>query len=256
MESLIKKLQPTPSSPNTDESEAPAEKWVPCKNKCGEEVLARWDTTVKTEGQWVYAYKSICSTCEEKDRRKARLGDLMARAGIMAREMNYRMENFPVIEATRPVFSQVSKMLTAERPLQNFFIWGLPGRGKTRLAVSLINSAMEQGATASFLPINSWLAEVRRDVMDSSNEIDQIDTVLASDFIVVDDFGAHKSTEWSMQFLDLFFDKFYRMDRGGLIVTCNFDLREIAKNFSDRIASRIREMCERIEMPGQDWRCR
>lgn len=74
------------------------------------------------------------------------------------------------------------------------------------------------------------------------------------DYLILDDLGAEKSTEWAIQMLYLLIDRRERAGNNRIIVTSNLSLDEIAERLSDRIASRIGGMCKIIKFSAKDYR--
>ena len=77
---------------------------------------------------------------------------------------------------------------------------------------------------------------------------------MSAQFLVMDDLGADRLTDFALEGLYLMIDRWYRRQKKGLVITSNFDLGRIAESVDDRIASRIAGMCEVIHMTGEDRR--
>ena len=71
--------------------------------------------------------------------------------------------------------------------------------------------------------------------------------------LILDDMGAEKTSEWSIQTLYSIIDRRYR-DEKQTLITSNLTLDEIAEKVGDRIASRIAGMCKVVEIKGKDRR--
>jgi DNA replication protein DnaC len=72
-------------------------------------------------------------------------------------------------------------------------------------------------------------------------------------FLVLDDFGIQRGTDWEMEMLYELVDARYAEER-FTVVTTNQDLDEIRKMSHGRIYSRLVEMCYMIPMQGIDYR--
>jgi DNA replication protein DnaC len=71
--------------------------------------------------------------------------------------------------------------------------------------------------------------------------------------LVLDDLGAEKTSEWSLQTLYTIIDRRYREER-QTIITSNLSLDELASQVDDRIASRLSELCRVVRLAGEDRR--
>jgi DNA replication protein DnaC len=137
---------------------------------------------------------------------------------------------------------------------------GGPGTGKTHLAIAIFRYLVSVGHIDSgyrdwfeyhgdhyqvadhkalFMPVPELLAEIRATYNDrDKDEQELIDRVSSVDFLILDDLGAEKSTEWSISTLYLIIDKRYRA-MNPTIATTNLSIDEIGQSLSRRIASRL-----------------
>jgi len=121
---------------------------------------------------------------------------------------------------------------------------GSPGTGKTHLAVAILRelvreSKIRRDAHARFVPVPELLAEIRASYRDDGpDERDIMDRYSQLPYLVLDDLGAEKTTEWSITTLYLIIDRRYR-DMRPTVVTTNLTLDQIAGTLSERISSRL-----------------
>ncbi len=146
---------------------------------------------------------------------------------------------------------------------KSYFITGAVGSGKTTLACKLLLDIAEReyllnkpvlGITA-FWSVPTLLQDIRAcyNSDDRGQEISLIDSLIKTPWIVLDDLGAEKTTEWVLQTLYLVINSRYDAER-GTIITSNLSLDELAEKLGDRIASRIAGMSEIITMSDIDYR--
>lgn len=152
------------------------------------------------------------------------------------------------------------------------YLTGKAGTGKTHLAVALLkHEAMtppeimfnaDSGhftlalhSKPRFISVPDLLMSIRTSFKPDSTvrEHDVILPYLTSDMIVMDDLGAEKTSDWSIQTLYTVFDQRYR-EMKKTIITSNLSLDEIASRIGDRIASRIAGMCRVFTLTGKDRR--
>ena len=149
------------------------------------------------------------------------------------------------------------------------FIWGGRGVGKSHLAVALMREQLSEIAyevaegvqprlmkntVPVFITIPDLFFKIKQAYGNGvETEADIIDKYTAVDFLVLDDFGAEKVSEWSLQLLYILIDRRYR-ELKKTIMTSNMPLDELAIRLDDRIASRIAGMCEVLKLKGKDRR--
>ncbi len=99
---------------------------------------------------------------------------------------------------------------------------GPHGSGKTHLAAAIAAYMMEHGRTVAWLPINHFLARLRRSFDPESDfeEDELLTTAKRADLCILDDLGKQNRTPWSDATLFDFIDQ--RTGEGqGLLVTSN-----------------------------------
>lgn len=73
-------------------------------------------------------------------------------------------------------------------------------------------------------------------------------------FLILDDFGFDKATDWNSELLFLLVDYRY-VNKLPTIFTSNFSFNELKKNnYDERMVDRIGEMCEIIKLNGKNKR--
>ncbi len=154
------------------------------------------------------------------------------------------------------------------------FIQGATGTGKTHLACAILREMISQNLYQHWKTrdVESYLHTVFvslpeffqliRDtfnrVQDDKEKTDFINEKFLNIFtnyewIVLDDLGVQKPTEWVVEMLYVYVEQRYVTQR-PIILTSNLSLDEIALRYDDRIASRIREMCTHVQLEGRDRR--
>jgi DNA replication protein DnaC len=204
----------------------------------------------------------LCETCqgavdaerreaEAQQARRERAGRLrnidylLAVAGVPLRWRSCARENF---QGRAP----------AKAPA---FITGPVGTGKTHLAVAFLREMLiERGAEAGrFLRVVNLFAEIRECFRRDSATTEMGLLRRYGDqvyFLVLDDLGAEKETEYVEQTLYDLIDRRY----GNMLptlITSNLSLEEIAehyRNHGDRLVSRIIGMGHVMALSGKDHR--
>lgn len=148
----------------------------------------------------------------------------------------------PMTRMQRVVRSGLSKGL---------FLHGTTGSGKTYTLHAIRNQIQGGGMhVENFVE----LLEELKDRMAENKPIKSVlDSLLEKDYVFIDDIGAEKDSEWVQDRLYVIINRIYVGERTPFLAT-NLSLEEFTSRYSERITSRIMEMCEVIEMPNVDRR--
>lgn len=164
--------------------------------------------------------------------------------------------------------------------LKSLFIYGPCGCGKSTLAAMSLLYHSEQfhcslkrraaGKSLKFITLPQLLLELRKSYgrrpehsvgtralsSPSDSEEKQIERYKSIDILVLDDFGAEKTTDWSLTMLYLILSHRYEYNK-VTILTSNLSLDELTNQLGDaRLTSRIGGWCTLIHMKGEDKRKR
>ncbi|MEW6755577.1 MAG: ATP-binding protein [Candidatus Latescibacterota bacterium] len=158
------------------------------------------------------------------------------------------------------VLVQVGDLLgSSEEPRRGFLFHGCAGSGKTLLGCIILNELMVRwGKPARFLNLSRKYFERLRDTYSAESahygQTWQIMEELCSlPFLMLDDFGTQRGTDWEMEMLYNLVDARYGDERFTLITT-NRPLSELGELSQGRIHSRLTEMCRFVGMDGLDFR--
>lgn len=139
------------------------------------------------------------------------------------------------------------------------FISGKAGIGKTTLAICSMIHHMEQYFTTAkhfskdktfwFETTTEMIQKLRQSFkLSHQEEVELLDKYKNVDFLILDDFGVEKSTDWAYSVLYLIVNHRYEEDK-ITIFTSNMNLEQLAeKNNDERITRRINDWCRKIEL--------
>ncbi len=139
---------------------------------------------------------------------------------------------------------------------KSYFIFGEAGTGKTLYSVALVREILRRNylggrcLVARFITFDDILLEIRSSFNQDSvaRERDIIDRYRQADWLILDDFGASKQSDWTYQVLYSIINYRYEYLK-PVIITSNFSLPQLAEKLGDdRTVSRLLSMCNRIEM--------
>ena len=193
---------------------------------------------------------------KEEQERKEYTEKLRNRAFSDVRLKGWTFEND---DRSNPHISSVAK-----KYVQHFFdmqqrgkgllLYGGVGTGKTYIAACIVNALVEHGTSCKLTNFsrlaNEWMA---REFTEKQNFLDGLNTY---DLLVIDDLGSERSTDFMNELIYSVIDTRHKSGK-PLIVTTNLsgdNLKHPADIHSERVFSRLFEMCIPIEVKGTDRR--
>lgn len=152
-----------------------------------------------------------------------------------------------------------------ETTKESCYVTGACGTGKTHLAISALKyfvqqipchqfvTIMDDYINAIFITVPELLMKIR-----SCFSLDKCEETIVNKysnvpFLVLDDLGVEKGSEWALQTLYIIINNRYS-NCLQTVITSNFSIEEIGIKLGDRIASRIAGMCDVVELTGTDRR--
>lgn len=134
---------------------------------------------------------------------------------------------------------------------KGMFINGPTGTGKTFILHALKNRLIDIRLKAK---VHNWvelLLELRQRASEGylREEIGQ----LCDGILMIDDLGAEKRSEWSQEIIYTLVNRCYEYEV-PLFVATNLTHEQFQEVYGDRIYSRLIEMCEKVELSGEDKR--
>lgn len=128
---------------------------------------------------------------------------------------------------------------------------GDSGTGKTFTSSCIANYLMDNGKTVLVINFGLYLNRVKREWAEAENDI--LNFVKLCDLLVIDDFGGERNTEFAIEKAFLLIDTRYRSEK-PMIITTNLSLYQLERKFTNRIRSRLEEMCYTIKVNTKDRR--
>jgi DNA replication protein DnaC len=133
------------------------------------------------------------------------------------------------------------------------YLFGGVGTGKTHLAVGAMRVLIERGFRGEFVNARSFVMQCQTAFRQKESAREIVDEILHhADFLILDDLGSEKSTEYVRQSLLHLVDECYSR-QVVLVVTSNCGF-EALNQLDERIASRLAEMCDRVKFDEADYR--
>jgi len=138
-------------------------------------------------------------------------------------------------------------------------IYGQPSIGKTHLAAALTRRELQHhvdhnGIQACWANAHDILAEIRDtyNKHKADTEVDLIKNYVKFSYLVIDDLGAEKNSEWAMATICNIIDHRMNLDK-VTVITSNLGIAEIAETMDSRIAARLMSFVV-VHYKGRDRR--
>ncbi len=148
---------------------------------------------------------------------------------------------------------EFSEKYKSRETKKGLYFYGHAGSGKTHLASAIGNKLMET-AKVRFVTAPEILLQIKKSFNTNIND-EYLDRLSYTELLMIDDLGSEKPTEWVQETLFVLIDRRYT-NYLPTIFTSNFSLDQLKERLGYRIASRIAEMSEVVELKASDYRIR
>ncbi|OFI06627.1 DNA replication protein DnaC [Clostridium acetireducens DSM 10703] len=149
----------------------------------------------------------------------------------------------------------VSKMWTFienfSNSIENFLFYGNSGTGKTFLSHCIAKEILDRGYLVVYRTSDNLLQDLK-EIKFRGNEYLN-DMLINCDLLIIDDLGSEQINDFSKTELFNFLNK-KLLKRKKMIISTNFSLEDILKNYSERISSRIIGDFNLCKFYGEDIR--
>jgi DNA replication protein DnaC len=221
--------------------------------ECKRSLTAEWDTYQK---RWTYpgrAKNGLCVSCERKRQIKEKIQEYLTKAGVPPRYIHCSFGNFKITKENEWVV-KVCKSYVLD-PTGNLLMYGKCGTGKTHMAVAVTKELLLASRKVLFTSMADLTFEIKKAFRDKAENTEEelIARYLEYEYLVLDDFGIEKTTEWVQQTANYLICK---RDNNNMptIVTSNLSPADIGKVYGDRVASRLIGDYGAIHCTGPDYR--
>ena len=202
---------------------------------------------------------------ERNRREKLRIARLFSSARIPRAYEGDTFADYTVTDGNRKAVESARWVLDGG---SGVFLYGVRGTGKTKLAAIIANERARAGSPVLFASVPDLMADIRASFA-SGGTSERVQAVKEAPFLVLDDLGAEKMTEWVGEQLFCIVNHRYN-EQLPTVVTSNYSPTQVIAHMAtvdargkviddmqgQRIMSRIYGMCERVEIRGADWRMR
>lgn len=132
------------------------------------------------------------------------------------------------------------------------YIYGDYGCGKTFGAACLANRLLDMGESV----LMSTFSRLERMIFDSEDKNMTISEIMGYNFLILDDFGAERKTEYQLEMLYTIIDERYKSGK-PIILTSNIPFDALMKPQhaqEGRIYERVVQMCQPLKKAGKSRR--
>ena len=204
----------------------------------------------------------------------SRADRLLESAKIPLRYAHCELDNFdPLPSRDRSIEKAklIAEKFVEEYPMSPPFgllFVGPQGVGKTHLAVGILRRLMQQKSVAClFCTFPELLKEIQNSYnpISESSELSLLAPILETEVLVLDELGAQNPSTWVKDTVGYVLNYRYNENKVTILTTNFLDRDEstipkpgspdsLAQRISDRMRSRLYEMCKTVLMTGKDFR--
>lgn len=191
---------------------------------------------------------NLCSECHAAAQEKRRLTQIrrniqneLKLRGVRGKYLRCSFENFEYVTDQTLKAAKELENLKTPPPIPITLTSAISGTGKTHLAVSTLRGLLLRGYENSAFVSSPWLfLDIKRsyDGAGGMSEEDVINKYCTYDFLIIDDIGAERVSDWALQLWYMIIDRRDAEER-CTVFTSNLSIAEIAQSMSPRIASRM-----------------
>lgn len=214
---------------------------------------------------WILGPEDVARPCECRARRLERGRGRGISSVIPPRYRGVSFDRPPVSDMARDLKTKIAvneaKAFVEELDSRldqgrGLWLFGDTGTGKTTLAMLISKAALEAGRTVAIYSLPKLLARIRR-TYDSEPGGDSylsfFERLTSVDLLHIDDLGAEKRSDWVLEQLYALVNERYEAER-SILITTNLPHPELEEQIGSRTVSRLTQMCDEIEVRGEDRR--
>ena len=217
---------------------------------------------IKDENGYEYAKECDCGLVE-KDRQDSKLRFASIPETYKEVELRDMTTRYYLKKESKDTFKAAAELIkwylsNLEDNVQNgkgIYFWSeTKGSGKTMLAAALANELINKHKRfVKFATSLDILDEIRAtyDPHNEEQESKLLSDLTTTDFLIIDDFGTERPSEWAGEKFYQIVNKRY-INKKVTFYTSNYDLKTL--KYDDRITNRMRERTYLVHFPEESVR--
>lgn len=198
---------------------------------------------------------------ETQKRSQDKINNLFRDAKIPDRYQEANWEDYHITKDNQAAINAAYEVIENQTGV---IFYGHRGSGKTMLASIIANELTKKGQPVLFTSMPELFDNIRARFT-TGNAKDVVDGVKDAPFLILDDMGTEKMTDWVSEQLFIIINHRYN-NQLPIVITTNYEPQIFARTLcvmrkdgldklpSERILSRLRQMCKFVNLGGGDWR--
>lgn len=130
---------------------------------------------------------------------------------------------------------------------------GETGLGKTHLSLAIANEVIRRGYGVIYVSAPAIIAHYEKLMRNRGEGDELLEMVADCDLLIIDDLGTEFNNQFSVSHIYNVINS-RLLSRKPLIINTNLNMRELEKNYSNRLVSRLNGEAEKLNFIGRDIR--
>lgn len=157
---------------------------------------------------------------------------------LYSKDVNPNENISPRKNMEKVLFSCINYVKNFNKEYSNLFFYGGSGLGKTFLSNCIAKDMLDAGKVVIYQTASGLIEILRQVRFENDVPREQLDDFMNCDLLIIDDLGAEPSNSYSQS--DLFNIINSRLlAKKRMIISTNLSIADLAKNYPERITSRI-----------------